>query len=211
MLLPLPPVWVSLALALAPVRAPIGPRPSRPAPARADTTIAVAAAALEQGRPWEASRLISPVLANPAGRTPDALLLAATAASRWGGWTEVIGLLEGLPWVDSVPDGRARLLLARASLEAGRDSAALAHALAAPTSNVAAIDGERLLLLARALDRLGARDSAAATYLRAAGMLPSIADWLRVRAAAVTDDSAGRARLAAQVNDPLARDRLAWS
>ncbi|MGN6391320.1 MAG: transglycosylase SLT domain-containing protein, partial [Gemmatimonadales bacterium] len=51
----------------------------------------------------------------------------------------------------------------------------------------------------------------AATYLRAAGMLPTVAAWLRVRAAAVTDDSAGRAHLAGLVVDPLARDRLAWS
>ncbi|MGN6391652.1 MAG: hypothetical protein ACTHM9_05320, partial [Gemmatimonadales bacterium] len=161
MLLPLPPVWISLAIALAPVRAPLASRPARLAPARGDTTIAAASAALEQGRPWEASRLLSRVLADSAGRTPEALLLAATAASRWGGWTEVIGLLEGQRWIDSVPDGRGCLLLARASLEAGRDSAALRHALAAPPSNVAAIDGERLILLARALERLGARDSAA--------------------------------------------------
>jgi soluble lytic murein transglycosylase len=211
MLIPLPPVWISLAIALAAVRAPVAPRPARPSPAPGDTIIAVAALALDQGRPWEASRLISRVLADSAGRTPDALLLAATAASRWGGWTEVIGLLEGRPWIDSVPDGRARLLLARASLEAGRDSAALRHALAAPSSNVAATDGERLVLLARALDRLGARDSAAGTYLRAAAMLPSVADWLRVRAAAVTADSARRAGLAALVTDPLPRGRLAWS
>ena len=102
------------------------------------------------------------------------------------------------------------LLLARASLEKGVDSAALRHALAVPVSNVASADGERLVMLALALDRVGARDSAAATYARAADLLPGVGDWLRVRAAAVTDDSAGRARLYAAVTDRLAAraDRL---
>lgn len=211
-MLPLPPVWISLALALAPVRAPVAPRaPAFVRPERADTLIAAAAQALEQGRPWEASRLIAPLLADSARRTPDALMLAATAASRWNGWREVIRLLAGQPWVDSVPDGRARLLLARGSLEVGADSAALRHALAVPVSNVAAVDGERLVMLAMALERVGARDSAAVTYARAAALQPGIAGWLRIRAAAVTDDSAGRARLYSGVTDPLARDRIGWS
>ena len=212
-MLPLPPVWISLALALAPVRAPV--LASRPphvvSPVPADSLVAAAAVALEHGRPWVASRIISTVLADSTRRTPDAFMLAATAASRWGGWHEVLRLLEGQRWVDSVPDGRARLLLARASLEEGVDSAALRHALAVPVSNVASADGERLVMLALALDRVGARDSAAATYARAADLLPGVGDWLRVRAAAVTDDSAGRARLYAAVTDRLARERTGWS
>jgi soluble lytic murein transglycosylase len=212
-MLPLPPVWISLALALAPVRAPLsrtGVRPP-PRPAPVDSLVAIAGQALEQGRPWQASRLIAPVLADSARRTPDALMLAATAASEWGGWREVGQLLQDQSWLDTVPDGRARLLQARAALEQREDSAALRYVLAARHSNVAARDGERLVLLARALERLQARDSAAATYARAAEMLPGVAGWLRIRAAAVTDDSAARARLYAGVTDPLARDRMAWS
>jgi hypothetical protein len=158
-MLPLPPVWVALALAIAPVRAPVA--------VPADSLVDGAADALERGRPWQASRLIAAVLADSARRTPDALMLAATAASRWGGWPEVTRLLDGQPWVDSAYDARGRLLLARAALEQGADSAALGHALAVPSGNVAAVDGERLVLLATALDRLRARDSAAATYERA--------------------------------------------
>jgi soluble lytic murein transglycosylase len=211
-MLPLPPVWISLALTIAPVRAPVTP-PAMPVrrPIAADTLFSAAAQALEQGRPWEASRLIAPVLADPARRSPDALMLAATAASRWNGWREVVRLLDGQPWVDSVPEGRARLLLARGALETGADSAALRHALAVPVSNVAALDGARLVTLALALERLGARDSAARTYARAADVLPVVAGWLRVRAAAVTDDSVARARLYEAVADPLARDRIGWS
>jgi soluble lytic murein transglycosylase len=212
-MLPLPPVWISLALALTPLRAPVAPRaaPRAPRPATADTLFSAAAQALEQGRPWEASRLIAPVLADSARRTPDALMLAATAASRWNGWREVVRLLDGQPWVDSVPDGRARLLLARGAYETGADSAALRSALAVPASNVAALDGARLVTLALALERLGARDSAARTYVRAADVLPAISGWLRVRGAAVTDDSASRARLYETVTDALPRDRIGWS
>ena len=201
-MLPLPPVWVALALAIAPVRAPM---------VRADTLVADAADALERGRPWQASRLISIVLADSSRRTPDALMLAATAASRWGGWPEVTRLLDGQPWLDTAYGGRARRLLARAALEQGADSAALRHALLAPVSPVDSVDGERLVLLATALDRLDARDSAAGTWIRAAERLPTIADWLRVRAAAVSDDSLKRARLYEMVTDPLARQRIEWS
>jgi soluble lytic murein transglycosylase len=201
-MLPLPPVWVALALAVAPVRAPVLP---------ADSLVADAVTALEHGRPWKASRLIAVVLADSSRRTPDALMLAATAASRWGGWPEVTRLLDGQPWLDTARDGRGRRLLARAALEQGDDSAALRQALLAPASAVDSVDGERLVLLAGALDRLGARDSAAATWTRAAERLPAIAGWLRIRAAAVTDDSLERARLYELLGDPLVRDRIDWS
>jgi soluble lytic murein transglycosylase len=210
-MLPLPPVWVAFALTLAPVRAPISVAPGPIETRIADSLVADAVIALERGRPWQASRLIAMVLSDSARRTPGAVMLAATAASRWGGWPEVTRLLEGEPWVDSAYNGQGRLLLARAALEQGSDSAALRHVLAAPSPNVAAADGERLVLLATALDRLHARDSAAASYLRAAERLPSIAGWLRIRAAAVTDDGSARARLYERVTDPLARDRIGWS
>lgn len=211
-MLPLPPVWVAIALAIAPVRTPLVAPPGDPmSAARADSIVADAAVALAHGRPWEASRLIAQVLADSARRTPDALILAATAASRWGGWPEVTGLLRGAPWLDTAYGGRGRLLLARAALQQGDDSSALVHALAAPASTLDSVEGERLVLLAIALDRLHARDSASATYARAAERLPAIGGWLRIRAAAVTDDSAARAALYARVADPLARDRIEWS
>jgi soluble lytic murein transglycosylase len=211
-MLPLPPVWVALALTIAPVRAPVVVPPSPGiSSARADSILADVAVALEHDRPWQASRIIAELLADSARRTPNALLLAATAASRWGGWPEVTHLLEGEPWLDSVSGGKARLLLARAALQQGDDSAALAHALATPASAIASVEGERLVLLATALDRLHARDSAAAVYARAAERLPTIGGWLRIRAAAVTDDSVTRAGLYARVSDPLARERIGWS
>lgn len=211
--MPLSYLWAVLALALGPLRA---------APADSSRTLLVARAAddsllveardaLTRGRPWQASRLISPVVSDTARRTPPSVYLAAVAASRWGGWPEVARLLTGEPWLDTLYEGRGRLLLARAALEQRTDSLALSQALAAPEAPDDSTEGERLVLLAAALDRLNARDSSASTYERAAARLPLIADWLLVRAAAVTDDSAGRARLYDRLTDPQARERMAWS
>ena len=87
------------------------------------------------------------------------------------------------------------MLLARSALERGADSAALAHVLAAPRGRDPESEGERLFLLASALDRLDARDSAAASYKRAAAVLPLVSDWMLLRAAAATGDSAARAAI----------------
>jgi soluble lytic murein transglycosylase len=144
-------------------------------------------------------------------RTPSAVFLAATAASRWGGWPEVGRLLEGEAWLDSLFDGRGRVLLARSALESRADSAALVHALAAPKGRDPESEAERLLLLASALDRVNARDSAAASYKRAAAVLPQVSDWILLRAAAVTDDSARRARIYERINMALPRERIRWA
>src|SRR3989442_11135044 len=70
---PLPPVWVALALMIAPVRTPLvlPPPDGSMSVARADTAVADAALALAHGRPWQASLLIAEVLADSARRTPD--------------------------------------------------------------------------------------------------------------------------------------------
>ncbi len=206
-----PHLWVALAVAL-PTARPVALASDRPAGSPVgDSIIAGATDALSRGRPWEASRLMASLLADSARRTPEAVLLAATAASRWGGWLEVATLLNTAPWLDSLYQGRGRLLLARAELERGADSAALRHALAFPGSAPDSLEGERLIVLAIALDHLNARDSAATTYRHAGERLPLISDWLWIRAASMTDDSAGRARLYALVVDPLARARIRWS
>jgi soluble lytic murein transglycosylase len=206
----LPQFWVALALALPTDRPVVVASSPLPSPAL-DSMMTGAAEALLRGRPWEASRLMASVLADSARRTPEAVFLAATAASRWGGWREVAALLNPAPWLDSLFQGRGRLLLARAELEQGADSAALRNALAFPGSAPDSLEGERLVVLAMALDHLNARDSAATTYRHAGERLPLVSDWLWIRAAAVTDDSVGRARLYALVVDPLARQRIRWS
>ncbi|HEX5386953.1 MAG TPA: transglycosylase SLT domain-containing protein [Gemmatimonadales bacterium] len=158
-----------------------------------DSTLAAAMAALARGLPWRATRLLDPMLRDSATRTPEALLLAATAASRWGGWNAVERLLGAEPDSTLAAGGVGRILLARAALEAGRDSLAAARAAAllgaaAPPER----RGAALVTLARALERLGAHDTAAATWLRAAEAVPLAADWLKLRAAGAMADSSGR-------------------
>ncbi|HUF65722.1 MAG TPA: transglycosylase SLT domain-containing protein [Gemmatimonadaceae bacterium] len=66
-----------------------------------------------------------------------------------------------------------------------------------------------LVLRAREYDRNNLTDSARMGYLAAADSLPAVADWLLLRAAGVTADSAVRAGLYERVRTPVARDRIA--
>jgi hypothetical protein len=111
-----------IALAMAPLQfMPAAPDSALiPGPvSRADSLLESARSALGRGRPWQASRLIAPVVGDSSQRTPSAVILAATAASRWGGWPEVGRLLEGEAWLDSLFEGRGRVLLARSALDRG--------------------------------------------------------------------------------------------
>jgi soluble lytic murein transglycosylase len=162
---------------------------------------------LDAGRPWAAYQIVAPALRDSARRSPDVVLAAARAAAAWGGWDHVNDLLEGAPWADTAHQGAAHQLLARAALERGRDSAAARLAgRAVELARGSAHYGVRLLLQARALDRLNEHDLSRAAYLAAARELPLAADWLRLRAAALTGDSAARARLYREVREPAARD-----
>jgi soluble lytic murein transglycosylase len=174
-----------------------------------DSVLAEAGVALARGRPWEATRILQPALRDSSQRTPATVFLAATAASEWGGWQQVLELLNRETWVDSLYEGRGRVLLARAALERHADSLALENALFALRRDT--LSGERLLILASALDRLDARDSAAAVYARAADRLQPAAQWLRLRAAAVTDDSVGRATIYRSITDSLPHARIPWA
>ncbi len=205
-------LWLWLATIGAPQQfavRPVAVRDSGEVHLPLDSTLARAGEALARGRPWQATRLLSVVLRDSSSRTPQAVFLAATAASEWGGWGEVLQLLQSEPWVDTLYGGRARVLLARAALERNADTVALGHALIALRRDP--LSGERLMLLATALDRLEARDSAASLYLRAADRLPAVADWLRLRAATLTADSAARAALYTQITDPLPQSRIPWA
>ena len=118
-------------------------------------------------------------------------------------------LLEGAAWVDTLADGRGRTLLTMAALQRNADSLALEHArIGRRLAGSAAERGLRAVLHARALDRLNMRDSSRAAYAAAAEMLPTTRDWLLLRAAGVTPDSAGRAEYYARLENPAARDRV---
>lgn len=168
-----------------------------------------AASAIAHGRAYEATRALAPVLADRARRSSEAMLVAAAAAAQWGGWTEVERLLAREPWVDTLYEGRARELLARAALGRGADSLAKMHAeRAVKDARDESMRGVRLVLLARSLDRLAATDSAARVYLDAADALPSVADWLTLRAAGATSARRARVALYERIRTDVARGRI---
>jgi TolA-binding protein len=175
-----------------------------------DPAVSAAAVALEAGRPWRATEIIDSAYRGSPTRSSDAVLIAATAAAAWGGWTRVERELATMPWLDSAYAGRGRELLARAALARGADSVARFNAeRAVSQSRTETHRGIREVLLARSLDRLAIGDSAAATYLRAARRLPSIADWLELRAAGATSDASRRQRSYGRVKTEVARSRIA--
>ncbi len=175
-----------------------------------DSVVQAATRALDEGRPWRATRILSPALGDTLLRTPQVVLTAARAAAGWGGWTEVHRLLADVPWIDSLARGEGRLLLTRAALQRDEDSTALLNARSAVRAAVGnAAEGERLVLLARALDRLEADDSAAAAYTRASELLPDAGDWLRLRAAGVTNSREKRAAIYSTLSEPAALAQVA--
>ncbi len=174
-----------------------------------DSILAAATRATDLGRPWQATRMLAPL--TKAASKPAVKLAAARAAAGWEGWETVERLLEGEPWLDQLERGAGRALLGRALVERGRAAAALiqserALALAGPGDR-----GERLLTQARALDRLDQLDSAAAVYRAAAAELPTLRDWLLLRAAGVTTDSAGRSAVLITLKSPAPRSRIRWT
>jgi len=204
-------ILTTLALLVAPLqlRAPVAIPLAASVVPPVDSTIRAAREALAAGRPWQASRLLAPLLRDSATRSPEAELVAASAAAAWGGWKEADRILRDAQWLDTEFDGEGHELLARANLGLRRDSLARTHALLAVELAATPVGrADRLVLLARALDRLKEVDSAAATYLAGADGRPEIADWLRLRAFAVTRDSGLRAQRGNLIIDSTVRARL---
>src|SRR5688500_1556865 len=193
-----------------PVPSPAGdgdtPTPETPS----DSSVVAANTHLARGRPWYAYQALRPALADSTRRTPSVVFLAATAASRWGGWREVERLLRSAEWIDSLFNGEGRVLLIRAALEREADTLAVARAaVAVEFARDDIARGERLVLLARALDRRNRFDSARATYFRAAADLPELRDWLLLRAAGVSPLRARRDSIYALLSTPAAQERVA--
>ena len=177
--------------------------PADPAVARADSLV-------RAGRAWRATVLLAPQLRTPGSASASVRLVGARAAAAWRGWTEVERILRDATWLDTELEGEGRELLARAALE--RDQPAGEHArLALAAARTDAQRVVRQVLLARALDRANVRDSAASAYAAAAARIPEAKDWLRLRAAGVTDAPAARDALLAQVALEPARSRVAWT
>ena len=181
------------------------------APASGDSILISAAEALQNGQPWRAARILAPVLRDSTQRTPERVLLGARAAAEWGGWSHVDRLLANELWLDSRFNGLGRELLARAATARREDTVVLRHArLALKAATSDRERGIRRVLIARALDRMDSLDRAAAAYGEAAALLPEVADWLRLRAAAVTADSATRVGHYAALGLGVAKSRVPW-
>jgi soluble lytic murein transglycosylase len=176
----------------------------------ADPVVARADSLVRAGRGWRATVMLAPQLRTPATASAPVRLVGARAAAAWRGWTEVERILRDAPWLDTELEGEGRELLARAALERDQSAGEQARrALAAARTD--AQRAVRQVLLARALDRANVRDSAASAYASAAARIPEAADWLRLRAAGVTDDAAARGELLARVVLEPARSRIAWT
>ncbi|HMI43599.1 MAG TPA: tetratricopeptide repeat protein, partial [Gemmatimonadaceae bacterium] len=79
------------------------------------------------------------------------------------------------------------------------------------TRHVLSAEDRALVLRARELDRADSLDAARAGYEQAAQKLPQISDWLYLRAAGVTGDSAARAGYFGKLRTDVARDRIRWT
>src|SRR5688572_6561145 len=184
--------------------------PMRPTPVSSfDDDVRAAQSELAEGRGWFATRRVAPALKDSVRRTPEAVLVAARAAAAWAGWDEVQKLLVDEPWLASRFSGEGHELLARSALERNDASGARTHAEAAlRLASDQTARAIRMVLLARALDRLDVRDSAAGTYRRAADALPAVREWLLLRAAGSTADAKARERLYAGARGPATRARV---
>lgn len=176
-----------------------------------DSLLTAAAAAIERGRPWQATRLLADLLNTPVGHEPRVRLAASRAAAAWDGWASVARYLHNAPWLDQAENGLGHALIGRALLERGQAQAALEHTRRAVALATPEARAERLVIHARALDRSNQLDSGARTYALVAELLPDLRDWLILRAAGVTADSAARHTLLALVSDPTAKRRAAWT
>src|SRR5687768_3532992 len=191
-----------------PVPSPAGDGDGQTPEPPSDSAVVAASTHLARERPWYAYQALRPALADSTRRTPSVVFLAATAASRWGGWREVERLLGGATWADSLFNGEGRVLLIRAALERDADSLAAARAArAVEFARDPVARGERLVLLARALDRRNRLDSSRATYIRAAEDLRDIRDWLLLRAAGVAPLHARRDSIYERLSTVAARER----
>lgn len=169
-----------------------------------------ARALLDSGFAWRATLLLDSVLTRTQS-TPASDLLVAEAAAGWQGWSRVRQILSDASWLDLDFGGHGHALLARAALAGRRDSAAVAPARRALRAADSTVRGERMVLLARALERIQLHDSAATHYLAAREHLPDLDDWLTLRAAGTLADSVQRATLYRGITIPAARERIDWT
>ena len=137
---------------------------------------------LDQGRPYAAWETLRGHLDAGGVAGPAANLVAAQAASGWGGWDEAKVILEGQSWLETAENGEGLLLLARAQEETGNPNDATSsyrRYVALPDATQKGVGYARLGNL---LTRRDEHAAAATAYARAADATsdPDLADWLKV-------------------------------
>ena len=171
--------------------------------------------AIEMGRYLHASLIMRDHLATVRDTTPAELLLAAQAEGGWGNWERVTLLLAGRPWLDTLGNATAWDLLGRAydGLERWKESsAAFAKFLALTPPAETQARGMAELRRAASHARADEPADALAAFASAAQLLPDIAGWIALEAAAVAaaipDTSAVRTLLEG-IEPELARE-VGW-
>ena len=175
---------------------------------------------LAQGRNWRAARRLR-AMTGPQ-TDPAVIVVAAKAEAGWGGWNNVIDLLEGKPWLDRTAGGDGWYLLGRAREQAGRwNDAAEAYGKYVslrPEGGDAAARGERTvgeLRYALALLRAGRMDEGIRALEHARAGVPVISGWVSILAAEAVAERGDTARVRAFLPRPEdapspVRARRAW-
>ncbi len=139
---------------------------------------------LAAGRPYAAWESLQGYLdlAGPEGQRAN--LLAARAASQWGGWDRARSVLAGRTWLTTFSRGEGMFLLARAEEELGNSAGADEAFRAYLTVNEAEAEARAVARARHAgiLSGLGLAAESAGAFDAAAADLPAIADWLGLRA-----------------------------
>lgn len=108
------------------------------------------------------------------------LLVAARAASAWGGWEEAKNILEGRDWLESAENAAGLLLLARAQEATGNPRDATASYRRYVSLPEAQQKGTAYARLGSLLEAQEDHAGAAEAFQQASVMMPELGDWLRV-------------------------------
>src|SRR5215207_7254040 len=76
--------------------------PATPFANSRDAAVRLAATALASGRGWRATEILDSAYRDLSARTPEVVLLIATASAAWGGWARVDRELSTVPWLDTL-------------------------------------------------------------------------------------------------------------
>ena len=152
---------------------------------------------IESGRPWRATEIIDSVyrvvgLSQPRGHSAVGNGCGGLGVGGSRSMRDLTAVRRGSTRIFDGPD---RELLSRAALSRGADSLAREHAERALGRAKTERDrGMREILLARAFDGRHSATALLRCTCAPRDILPSIADWLELRAAGATSDASRRQR-----------------